>query len=494
MATAPSRRHFLRHAAATGIGLGAIGGQSFAAPMLGRRLGANEKIQVLSIGVTGSIGKKDRQEIAKHPATEIVGLCDVDAKLLAAASSEHPDAFTCKDYREAFAQHADRFDAVIVSTPDHTHAPIMLTALAHGKHVYGQKPLVQQLEELSLIDAAMKQRPDLVTQVGNQRMVFPGRRAAVEILRAGTLGKAICAYAWTGSPNSGRYFNFERVLSDAKDAPEHLDWNLWLGPCEEVPFRDHLIPLKWRSWWDYGTGGLGDWGVHVLDVFFFGFDELQSPISVKTHTPAPPEHFHPYPCQSTITYAVDSDRFANRHFPIYYNDRGQQPSRAALGLPPGDWGDNNMTVVVCEGGVLALTAGGKLQIWRDGKATDGMEEPGLPDFPALNHWHAWVENILGNEMELRTPFPDGVRITEGRAAGGEGGALSGGRAGLGPLEAGLHQPRGSDRDHRAPPVPRGLRAADDRMMDAHASLIPAATNARSVRSASSVSGSRPVGR
>ena len=403
-----TRRNFIQSASALGLGAAALG----PAALAGRKIAPNSRVNVLSIGVIGTIGGTDRKQVDAHPAVQITGLCDIDSNYLEDTKLEHPDAFVCKDYRAAFAEHGDKFDAVIVSTPDHTHAPIMLTALANGKHVYGQKPLVHQLQELRLIDEAMAARPDLVTQVGNQRMVYPGRRAAVEILRSGQLGKAVAAYAWTGSPNPGRYFNYERVISEPMTPPEHIDWNLWLGPCEETPYREQLMPVRWRSWWDYGTGGLGDWGVHVLDVILFGYDELQSPISVKTHAPSPSNTFHTYPCLSTVTYEVDSPRFAGRRFPLYYSDSGQTPSRAALGLPPGQWKDSNMTVVQCEGGVLALTAGGDLEIWRDGVMTPGLEMPGLPEFTELNHWHAWVDNIVGKDTELRTPFPEGVRITE----------------------------------------------------------------------------------
>ncbi len=406
MPSSISRRDFLRTSAAAGLGFSTLACASTG------YVGANSKVNVLCVGVIGTIGGHDRKQVAAHPSVRIAGLCDVDSNYLSQAKSDHPDAFTCKDYREAFDKYGDQFDAVIVATPDHSHANIMMTALAAGKHVYGQKPLVHQLEELSMIDNAMKARPELVTQVGNQRMVYNGRRAAVEILRSGALGKAIKAYAWTGSPNAGNYFNFEHKLSEPMDPPSHLDWGLWLGPCQAKEFRADLAPVKWRSWWDHGTGGLGDWGVHVLDVIFFGYDELQSPIAVVTHTPDKVDPFHAHPCQSTITYAVDSPNFLNKHFSIYYNDRAQMPSRAALGLPPGNWGDANMTVIVCEGGVLALTAGGHIEIWRDGKMTPGLEMPGLPEFQPLNHWHAWVDNIIGKKTELRTPFPDGVRITE----------------------------------------------------------------------------------
>ena len=404
-----TRRRFLKSTGALGLGatLGCASTTQGLVPPL-----PLERVRVLSIGVVGTIGGHDRQQVAAHPRAEIVGLCDVDEKALAAAAGEHPEAFTCSDYRVAFRDHAAEFDAVIVSTPDHTHAPIILAAMAAGKHVYGQKPLVHQLEELARVQDAVLARPGLVTQVGNQRMAYPGRRAAVEILRSGRLGPALEAHAWTGSPDPSSYFNFEADLTDPIDPPDGFDWDLWLGPCAEQPFRDKLAPVKWRSWWDFGTGGLGDWGVHVLDVLFYAYDELDSPMSVMTHAPVFDEHFHPHPCRSTVTYAVEKGAFARGHFPVHYADCNQPPSRASLGLPPGPWADSNMTVVVCEGGVLTLTAGGGLEVWQGGVMTPGLEMSGLPEFPAIDHWHAWIDTILGREAELWTPFADGVRITE----------------------------------------------------------------------------------
>jgi predicted dehydrogenase len=409
MDTSLDRRRFMWTTGAAGIAL-ATSTRSFAqAPAVS----PNSKLRVLSIGVIGTIGAEDRHQVASHPSVEIAGLCDVDSDYLAKAAAEHPGAFTCKDYREAFSKYGDKFDAVIVSTPDHSHAPIMLTALANNKHVYGQKPLVHQLEELVMMEKAIAARPKLVTQVGNQRMVFPGRRAAVEILRSGVLGKAVEAHVWVNSPNDRAYFNLDRIVEEPTPPPANLDWNLWLCATEEVPYRKGIAPTVWRSWWDYGSNGLGDWGCHVLDVIFYSYDELQTPFAVQTNcAKAPNPLFHTHPCNSTVTYAVASDKFARKVFPIHYSDSGQSVSRAAIGLPPGNFADSNMTVVVCEGGVLTLSAGGYLEIWRDGKLTKGLEMPGLPEFPELNHWHAWVDNCLGKKTELRSPFRDAIRMTE----------------------------------------------------------------------------------
>lgn len=409
MSSSISRRRFLWTTGVAGIGLTADARSQTAKPAIA----ANSKLRVLCIGVVGTIGKVDRQQVAAHPAVEIAGLCDVDANSLASAAKDHPAAFTCRDYREAFAKFGDKFDAVIVSTPDHTHAPIMITALANRKHVYGQKPLVHQLEELALMGKAIAARPDTITQVGNQRMASVGRRAAVEILRKGMLGKAIEAHVWVNSPNERDYFNIDRKLDAPTEPPPHLDWNLWLGPCPQTPYRPGIAPVVWRSLWEYGSNGMGDWGCHVLDVIIFAYDELVSPIAVQTHCTSPQDPaFHSHPCQSAITYQVNSDKFSGKQFVIHYSDSAQAVSRAAIGLPPGKFPDTNMTVVVCEGGVLCLSADGRLEIWRDGRMESGLKMPGLPEFPRMNHWHAWVDNCIGVKTELRSPFKDAVRMTE----------------------------------------------------------------------------------
>lgn len=393
-----------------GLALPALSARSQTSPP---RTAANSKLRVLCIGVVGTIGKADRKQVAAHPAVEIAGLCDVDAKALASAAKDHPQAFTCRDYREAFANHAAKFDAVVVSTPDHTHAPIVLSALAARKHVYGQKPLVHQLEELQWIGKALDLRPDCVTQLGNQRMASAGRRAAVEILRRGMLGKAVEAHVWVNSPNERDYFNLDRTVAAPSAPPDHLDWNLWLGPCDKVPYRAGMAPVVWRSWWNYGSNGMGDWGCHVLDVLFLAYDELVSPATVRTDcTPSPNPLFHSHPCRSTLTYPVTSEKFVRNRFTIHYADSAQAVSRASIGLPPGKFPDTNMTVVVCEGGVLSLTADGRLEIWRDGKVTAGTRMPGLPEFPRMNHWHAWVDRCLGREATLHGAFRDAIRMTE----------------------------------------------------------------------------------
>lgn len=376
------------------------------------RRGRLEKLQLLQVGVGGTIAPADRGQLASHPDVVFTGLCDVDSDALAAAAKEYPQAFTCRDFREAFDRHGDEFDAVVVCTPDHNHAVVDLWALRANKHVYGQKPLVQQLSEVAAIEHAIHARPDLVTQVGNQRMGGTGRQHAVDILRRGLLGKAVEAHVWVaGPPDNGDFYFYYGGLKDPSQPPANLDWPLWLGAATDAPFREGLGPIRWRSSWDYGTGQLGDWCTHLLDVLYFAYD-LPSPIAVQAHTRAPSDFYHAQHVASTLTYPGGGERFARPEFVVRYCDKGQAPSRAALGLPPGHFPSMG-TLVVCEDGVLYVQPEGELEVWRDGKPVDWKAIPGQGEVVARNHWHSWVDRILGKPgASVQSPFAYGAGMAE----------------------------------------------------------------------------------
>ncbi|MFM9170270.1 MAG: Gfo/Idh/MocA family protein [Phycisphaerales bacterium] len=389
--------------------LGRVASASAPRRTRGGRLG---KLQLLQVGVGGSIAGADRHELKRHPDVAFTGFCDVDSDALAQVAAEHPDAFTCRDFREAFDRHGDRFDGVVVCTPDHNHALIMMWALRAGKHVYGQKPLVQQLAEVPAILAAANARPRLVTQVGNQRMGPPGRQHAVDILRRGLLGKAVEAHVWVaGPPDGGDGYFWYGGLKDPTPPPANIDWPLWLGAAEDAPHREGLVGLRWRSSWDYGTGQLGDWCTHLLDVPYFAYN-LPSPIAVVSHTRTPSDFYHAQHVSSTITYPVSGDRFARGDFVLHYRDKGQAPSRASLGLPAGDWPGMG-TLVVCEGGVLLVEPEGQLQVWIEGVPVDWRQIPGQGEVRGRNHWHAWVNRIMGkDDAFVQSPFQYAAGMAE----------------------------------------------------------------------------------
>ena len=382
------------------------------APRRRIRSGALGKLQLLQVGVGGSIAPADRHELKQHPDVAFTGFCDVDADALAGVAKDHPDAFTCRDFREAFDRYGDRFDAVVVCTPDHNHALIMLWALRANKHVYGQKPLVQQLSEVPAMLDAVSKRPTLVTQVGNQRMGPAGRQHAVDILRRGLLGKAVEAHVWISGPgDQGDGYFWYGGLKDPSPPPANLDWTLWLGAAQDAPYREGLVPLRWRSSWDYGTGQLGDWCTHLLDVLYFAYD-LPAPVAVVSHTRTASDFYHAQHVHSTLTYPVTGDRFARDRFVVHYCDKSQVPSRAALGLPAGEWPGIG-TLVVCEGGVLLVEPEGNIQCWIGGKQADWKAIPGQGEVVARNHWHAWVDRIVGKPGAfVQSPFAAAAGMAE----------------------------------------------------------------------------------
>ncbi len=403
----PSRREFIQYVTAASV----------AAVGLPKRAWAlrDTKLRVLSIGVIGTIGEADRKAVASHPSAEIVGLCDIDSGSLAKAAQEHPNAFKCADYREAFDKHGDKFDGVIVSTPDHSHCAIMTLALSKGKHVYGQKPLVHELEELETLGQAARARPKLVTQTGAQRIAHAARRAAVDILKGGGLGRVIEAHiVFGGGARAGGFYFADGKLGDPIEPPAGFDYNLWLNGAQEEPCRPNMVQRQWRSWWKYGGGQIADWVVHLTDVVMYAFPELQSPTQVCSRTPSRDlSYFHADRVLSTLTYPVSGNKFAGSTCNFHFYDSDLKPDRAQIGVGEGKWPSGILTIVVCEGGTLVLAPEGPLEIWRDGKMTDGMQWPGLPKYEEFNHWHAWVDKALGKDTpHLWAPFSAGLRCTE----------------------------------------------------------------------------------
>ena len=408
------RRDFIRNSAAFGAGLSLF---SCAGVSSAPSINKNSRVRLLSIGVVGTIGGADLSKLAQHPKLDVVGLCDVDDAAIASAKEKYAKTvqFTCKDYREAFAQHADKFDAVHVATPDHSHCSIMTAALAAGKHLYGQKPVVQQLEEIDIMNRALKARPDLITQTGAQRIESPARRAAVAILRQGMLGKVVSAHiTFGGNAICGGHYFADGKLDEPIAPPAGFDYDLWLCGAQFEACRPQMVQRQWRSWWNYGGGQVGDWIVHLSDVLYFSFPELHSPVRVCTQTPSAAKlPFHVGRMSSSVEYRVAGAAFAGRSFNLHMHDNGWLPEAELLGLPKETKVGANSLVVVCEGGTMVLGASGPIEVWRDGKMTPGLQMEGLPAFAKFNHWHAWVDKILGiDEGNHWTPLELGLRCTE----------------------------------------------------------------------------------
>ena len=236
---------------------------ALAFPYVGNVLGANDRINVACIGVGGK-GDSDSSDAAGCGGN-IVALCDVDSNTLDQKSKQFPNAKRFQDYRKLLDEMGKDIDAVTVSTPDHHHGSAALRAMKLGKHCFCQKPLVQTVYEARQMRKVAAQKK-LATQMGNQGSAESGLRRAVEVLQAGVIGKPVELHVWTNRPIWPQ--GLDRPKGE-DPVPATLNWDCWLGPAAERPYKkDVYHTFKWRGWYDFGTGALGDMACHTVNMPF----------------------------------------------------------------------------------------------------------------------------------------------------------------------------------------------------------------------------------
>jgi predicted dehydrogenase len=276
-----NRRQFLSR---TTLALGAV---TFAFPYVGRVLGANGRINIACIGVGGK-GDSDSSDAA-HCGGNIVAICDVDKDTLGKKAKQFAEKFPglkqYADYRKMLDQMGKDIDAVTISTPDHHHGVAAIRAMKMGKHCFCQKPLVQTVSEARACRQLSKVMK-LATQMGNQGSAGNGLRRAVEVIQAGVIGKPLELHVWSNRPIWPQ--GLDRPPG-SDPVPSTLDWDLWLGPAPKRPFKkDVYHPFKWRGWYDFGTGALGDMACHTVNMPFralkLGYpDVVECELSSRTY-------------------------------------------------------------------------------------------------------------------------------------------------------------------------------------------------------------------
>jgi predicted dehydrogenase len=263
-----------------------------------RVLGAQAPSNKLNIAVVG-VGGQGSANLKACEGEAIVALCDVDSAFTAKTVALYPQAKFYKDYRVMLDKEKG-IDAVVVATPDHTHAVITMAALQAGKHVYCQKPLTHTVLEARRITEAAR-RHKVVTQMGNQGHSYESMRVLKEWIDDGAIGDVTEVHAWTDRPVGGDpWSDFAQMAmpTDTPPVPETLDWDLWLGPVPYRPYHPEYHPTKWRAWVDFGTGPLGDMGCHILDPAFWALD-LGAPRTVQ----ATSTHYQPDVASQTFPRA-----------------------------------------------------------------------------------------------------------------------------------------------------------------------------------------------
>jgi predicted dehydrogenase len=339
-----SRRNFLKTATA------AIAGFTIAPnSILGKshgHLAPSDKLNIAGIGV-GGMG---RRNLANMRTENIVALCDVDWKYAAKTFNDYPKAQRFKDWRQMFDEMGKSIDAIMVATPDHTHAGVAAHGITLGKHAYVQKPLTHSVYESRLLTRLAK-KYRVATQMGNQGNSFDWCRQVAEWIQSGVIGDVYEVHSWTDRPI------WPQGLAEPKGGvaiPADLDWDLFIGPAKKRPYDPAYTPWNWRGFWDFGTGALGDMACHIMDPLFWALD-LKYPTSVEASSTL--ANLYSPPQAQKVTYKFPArppkGKVNMPELTVYWYDGGLLPNRPAE-LQDGEMmGDEN-------GGIIMIGTKGKI--------------------------------------------------------------------------------------------------------------------------------------
>jgi predicted dehydrogenase len=373
-----SRRSFLK----------TLGAAALTAPFVTRDLIArppNSVLQHASFGAAG-MAWEDIRQLARSKHLRLVAVAEVDLKRTVELRKLFPRTLIYQDWRELLDRQGKNIDSVNVSTPDHMHAPIAMTAMQMGKHVYCQKPLTHDLYEARKLTEFARWK-GIVTQMGIQIHSSSFYRMAVLLVQAGAIGRVKEVHSWVGTawgdPNS---------RPDVADpVPPGFDWDLWLGVCAERPFigKEYYHPATWRKRLDFGTGTLGDMGCHIFDPVF-GALGLTAPMSVRSEGSGTNQWN--WPLEDHVQFVFPGTNYtAEKTLPLHWYDGAQRPPPAIRALLEGDDFPGAGSIFVGTQGVLVLPHVARPMLYPDKK----FKNLKFPDVKEEDHWGRYVEACLG---------------------------------------------------------------------------------------------------
>ncbi len=366
---------------------------ALAMPFVARRnvLGANGRLNIAGIGVGG----KGASDVANVDNENIYALCDVHEDNAAGSFQKYPQAKRFKDFRVMLEKEGSHIDAVTVSTPDHMHAPAALMAMKMGKHVYCQKPLTHTVYEARLMAETARQHK-VATQMGNQGHCNPDTRRLVELIQSGVLGKVSAIHVWTDRPGNWWRQGIERPR-ETPPVPPTLDWDLWLGVAPWRPYNPAYVPFKWRGFWDFGTGALGDMACHCMDLAFFSL-KLGAPGSVEAQSSE--VNGETAPVWSIIHYEFPGPN-GQPPLKMTWYDGGKKPSADLVKDRPLESngiiliGDKDTLFVPSYWGAGSFLSGAKVEDFKNVPET--LSRP--PGFER-NHHQEWLDACKGGPKPL----------------------------------------------------------------------------------------------
>lgn len=368
-----TRRRFIAGSVAAGAAAW------YAVPRVAQSASPSEKLNIAVIGVGG----RGAAQLGAAARENVVALCDVDAKLLGAASEKHPKAKTYSDFRKLLEEMEKQIDAVTVSTPDHTHAPASAMAMRLGKHCYCEKPLTHTVYEARVL-AQIAREKNLVTQMGTQIHAGANYRRVVELVQSGAIGTVGEVHVWLGADFKGPAKPTSMAQPDAPTekppVPENLNWDLWLGPAPFRPYHPEYAPFRWRYWWAFGNGALGDFFCHFCDLAFWALG-LRHPTTVEAEGPVHPE--------STARWTIARQQYPARGDlpPVeltWYHGGGYPAWAPQKGVPPYP---SAVLFVGSEG--MLISDYGKHELLP--KAKYAAFKPPAPTIPdSIGHHEEWI--------------------------------------------------------------------------------------------------------
>ncbi|MEM6630750.1 MAG: Gfo/Idh/MocA family oxidoreductase [Bacteroidota bacterium] len=393
-----SRRSFIGTSALASAGFmivprHVLGGPGFTAP--------SDTVNIAGIGIGGkghsNLMAASGLKKSGKTLENVVALCDVDWKRGEGTFKEYPDAKKYKDFRKMLDEMGDDIDAVMVSTPDHTHAIAAMPCIQLGKHVYVEKPLTHNVYEARMLTEKAREK-GVITQMGNQGSSGDDMRRIEEWISSGVIGEVSEVHAWTNRPVWPQGL---KRPDEVHKVPNTLDWDLWLGPAPKRPYNDTYLPFSWRGWWDFGTGALGDMACHIMDPAVRAL-KLGYPSSVEAFASTYTENWVAYtfdesPPNSSMIRFEFPEREGLPPVSLTWYDGGLMPWRPAELKDGEKMGDNGGGVlfVGSKGKMVCDTYGRKPRLLPTSLMKDFKEpEPSLPRVE-MNHQRSWIEAIKG---------------------------------------------------------------------------------------------------
>jgi predicted dehydrogenase len=366
----------------------------------------SNKLNIAGVGVGGR-GAGDLRSVGGE---NIVALCDVDSKRAAGTVKKFPRAKVYSDFRVMLDKQKN-IDAVVVATPDHTHAVATMMAIKMGKHVYCEKPLTHSLHEARMITEAAREH-EVATQMGNQGHSSEQIRMVCEWVWDGAIGQVREVHAWSNRPSGG--YAFPVAMKRPKEeppVPSTLNWDLWLGPVPYRPYHPAYVPAMWRGWVDFGTGALGDMGCHILDPAFWAL-KLGYPTSVEACT----THYDPevsaetYPVASIVRYEFPA-RGDMPPVELTWFDGGMLPPRPKDLERGRKLGGNGAIFIGDKGKIIHGSHGaGGARIFPETKMKAYGRPPRMIE-RSKGHYQDWIEACKGGKA-ASSNFDYGGALTE----------------------------------------------------------------------------------